>query len=277
MGTSMVRSGVGRVAVAFALVLGGVATLLAPAGAQETPAAEEASKITITQTPAGTSGPCLPAPLGLTYTSSNTDAAFTLRVVATTAPCTPIEAKAVIYAMPSKGQIWPQTLSEVVPFTISVAGVTEIVFSKDCSPVQFDVLTGQTPPVISPLGAWHGPLLFPFDTSTSLQYFGNNSGCTPTTTSTTTTSTPSSTTSSTVPEVGGSTTVPGSSTTLPEVAGVTTVPPTVGGVSTPQQPAALALTGSSSTWVALLGAGMVGAGALMLLAARRRNVADAGV
>lgn len=275
MGTSMVRSGVGRVAVAFALVLGGVATMLAPAGAQETPAAEEASQITITQTPAGTSGPCVPPPLGLTYTSSNTDEAFTLRVVAASAPCTPIEAKAVVYAMPSKGKIWPQTLSEVVPFTISVAGVTEIVFSKDCSPVQFDVLTGQTPQEISPLGAWHGPLLFPFDTSTSLQYFGNNSGCTPTTTSTTTTSTPSSVTSSTVPEAGGVTTVPGSSTTQPEVAGVTTIPPTVGGVSTPQQPAALALTGSSSTWVALLGAGMVGAGALMLLAARRRGVADA--
>lgn len=249
--------------------------MLAPAGAEEAPGAAEASMITVTQTPAGTSGPCVPPPLGLTYTSSNTDDAFTLRVVASSAPCTPIEAKAVIYAMPSKGSMWPQTLSEVVPFTISVAGVTEIVFSKDCSPVQFDVLTGQTPQVISPLGAWHGPLLFPFDTSTSLQYFGNRSGCTPTT-STTSTTTPSSTTSSTVPEVGGSTTVPGSSTTQPEVAGVTTVPPTVGGVSTPQQPAALALTGSSSVWVALLGAGMVGAGALMLLAARRRDAAGVG-
>jgi LPXTG-motif cell wall-anchored protein len=264
------------VAVAVALMLGGVATMLAPAGAEEAPGAAEASKITITQTPAGTSGPCVPPPLGLTYTSSNTDDAFTLRVVASSAPCTPIEAKAVIYAMPSKGSMWPQTLSEVVPFTISVAGVTEIVFSKDCSPVQFDVLTGQTPQVISPLGAWHGPLLFPFDTSTSLQYFGNKTGCTPTTSTTSTTAPPSGPTSSTVPEVGGSTTVPGSSTTQPEVAGVTTVPPTVGGVSTPQQPAALALTGSSSAWVALLGAGMVGAGALMLLAARRRDAAGLG-
>ena len=271
MGTSPVRWGTGRAILAAALVLAGVAVMFSPAGAAE----GDASAITITQTPSGAGGPCVPPPLGLTYTTDNTAEVFTLRITAASPPCSPIEAKAVVYAMPGNGEQWPQTLSEVVPFTISEAGVTEVVFAKGCNPVQFDVLTGETPEQISPLGAWHGPLLFPFDTSTSLQYFGNNSGCTPTTTSTTTTSTPSSVTSSTVPEVGGVTTVPGSSTTQPEVAGVTTIPPTVGGVSTPQQPAALALTGSSSTWVALLGAGMVGAGALMLLAARRRGVADA--
>ncbi len=39
--------------------------------------------------------------------------------------------------------------------------------------MQFDVITGASPPVIFPFfGDFHGPLLFPFDLSTSLQWFG---------------------------------------------------------------------------------------------------------
>jgi LPXTG-motif cell wall-anchored protein len=246
--------------------------MVTPAVAEETaeePILEAASAITITQTPSGAEGPCVPPPLGLSYTTDNTDETFTLRVIAASAPCTPIEAKAVVYAMPGNGEVWPQTLSEVVPFTISEAGVTEIVFAKDCEPVQFDVLTGATPQQISPTGEWHGPLLFPFDTATSLQYFGNDT-CTPTTTTTSTT-----TTSSTVPEVNGSTTIPSETTsTQPEVAGVTTVPPSSSGTSSTAQPAALALTGNSSGWGALLGAALVAAGAFMLVASRRRTVTE---
>jgi LPXTG-motif cell wall-anchored protein len=266
MGTSRIRSATWRAAAAAALVLVGVAATIAPAGADEPVAAAE-SAITITQTPSGAGGVCTPAPLGLTYTTANDAETFTLRIVAASPPCTPIEAKAVVYAMPGNGELWPQTLSEVVPFTISEAGVTEVVFAKGCGPVQFDVLTGETPTVISPLGAWHGPLLFPFDTATSLQYFGDPS-CNPTTTTT------ASTTTTSTPEVNGSTTVPVSSTTPPpEVESVTTLPASVAG--TTQEPAQLALTGSGTRWGALVGASMIAAGAAMLLMSRRRSQAPA--
>lgn len=259
MGTSRTMSSVARAALAAGLVLVGLAVTTAPAGAED----GAPSAVTITQTPSGATTPCVPPPLGLTYTTENTPESFTLRIVAASAPCSPIEAKAVVYAMPTTGEQWPQTLSEAVPFTISEAGVTEVVFAKGCEPVQFDVLTGATPAVISPLGEWHGPLLFPFDTATSLQWFGDPS-CNPTTTTSTTTSTP---------EVIGSTTVPiVSSTTPPEVAAETTVPtnaPAVAG--TTQQPAALALTGRTNGWVALAGTSLVLAGAAMLLVSRRRT------
>lgn len=264
MGTSRTMSSVARAALAAGLVLMGLAVATAPAGAEE--GAEEGgpSAVTITQTPSGATTPCVPPPLGLTYTTENTPESFTLRIVAASPPCSPFEAKAVVYAMPTNGEQWPQTLSEAVPFTISEAGVTEVVFAKGCEPVQFDVLTGATPAVISPLGEWHGPLLFPFDTATSLQWFGSPD-CVPTT-STTTTSTP---------QVIGSTTIPVvSSTTPPEVAAETTVPtaapaPAVAG--TTQQPAALALTGRTNGWVALAGTSLVLAGAAMLLVSRRRT------
>ena len=267
MGTSLVRSGIGRTVAAVGVMLVGVAALVAPAGAQDGVAAAE-SAVTIVQTPSGAGGVCTPAPLGLTYTTANTAETFTLRITAATPPCTPIDAKAVVYAMPGNGEIWPQTLVEAVPFTISEAGVTEITFSKDCAPVQFDVLTGATPNEISPLGAWHGPLLFPFDTATSLQYFGNPE-CNPTTTT-------APTTTSTTPEVNGSTTLPGgSSTTTPEVDSVTTVPVAAQVAGSTQQPAELALTGTSTRWGALAGASLIAAGAAMLLFARRRPTADA--
>lgn len=256
------------------MILAGLGFVAGSAGADEELDASDGpapSAITITQTPSGGGGLCVPPPLGLTYTTANTPESFTLRVVAPSAPCSPIEAKAVVYAMPAgatPGNEWPQTLAEVVPFTISEAGVTEIVFAKDCDPVQFDVLTGATPQVISPTGEWHGPLLFPFDTATSQQWFGTP-GCTPTGSSTTTTTT--------IPEVDSVTTVPGdTSTTQPEVAGVTTVPPQ--GSATAERPTAapaeLALTGRTSGWAALTGASLVLVGALMLLAARRRPHAE---
>lgn len=257
------------------MILAGLGFVAGSAGADEEldPADGAApSAITITQTPSGGGGLCVPPPLGLNYTTANTPESFTLRVIAPSAPCEPIEAKAVVYAMPqgaTPGNEWPQTLAEVVPFTISEAGVTEIVFAKDCDPVQFDVLTGATPQVISPTGEWHGPLLFPFDTATSLQWFGTPD-CTPATTSTTTTST--------IPEVDSVTTVPGdTSTTQPEVAGATTVPPQGSATAArpTQAPAELALTGVGSGWAAASGVALILAGAAMLLVSRRRNPADA--
>lgn len=261
MGTSLVRSSAVRAFAAAALVVTGLAVMLAPAGAAE---GDAESAITITQTPSDGGGACVPAPLGLTYTTANDATTFTLRITAASAPCTPIDAKAVVYAMPGNGEMWPQTLSEVAPFTISEAGVTEIVFAKGCNPVQFDVLTGDTPQEISPLGAWHGPLLFPFDTATSLQYFGDPS-CNPTTTTASTTTTP---------EVNGSTTVPVSSTAPPpEVESATTVPVANANANGNAEAAQLALTGSRSStgWGALVGASMVVAGGALLLLSRRRS------
>ncbi len=254
------------------LALTGVTLMLSPAGAED--AGPAAGAITITQTPSGAAGPCVPAPLGLTRNVFSDDMVFRLTVIAAAPPCTPIEAKAVVYAMPGNGEQWPQTLVEVVPFTISEAGTTEVTFAKGCDPVQFDVLTGATPQVISPLGERHGPLLFPFDTSTSLQYFGDPA-CNPTTT------VPNGPTTST-PDVNGSTTVPeSSSTTQPEVEGISTVPSTVanqvlGSTQQPaQQPQQLALTGDGSTTAGLIGGCMVAAGLALLLVSRRRDPLDA--
>ena len=268
MRTVLLRSGALRVAVVVLSTLAAAAMLVAPAGAAQV---EAGSAISITQTPSGSDDPCVPAPLGLTYTTDNTPESFSLRVVAAADPCSPIEAKAVVYELPATGGQWPQTLGEVVPFTISEAGTTEILFTKGCDPVQFDVLTGATPEVISPLGEWHGPLLFPFDTATSLQYFGNpdDPSCVDTTTTTPTTE----------PEIEGVTTVPEStSTSEPEVAGETTVP--VDGTGTgsggPQvEPTQLALTGRGSVPGALTGLALVAAGALVLVAARRRDAESA--
>ena len=152
-----------RLAAALLAAVAVPMTLATVAGAQTL------SAITIEQTPAESDLPCSPGSLGLTRALRNDADAFTLIVRAAAAPCTPIEAKAVVYAMPGNGEQWPQTLVEVVPFTIDGAGVTEIAFEKGCDPVQFDVLSGETPQQIAPTGPWHGPLLFPFDVDTSYQ------------------------------------------------------------------------------------------------------------
>ncbi len=255
-----------------AAMFAGVVVMSAPlatAGAQteDGAQAEEPSAITINRTPLETDQPCTPGSLGLTRAVHNDADSFTLTVRSSAAPCSPIEAKAVVYAMPAGGGQWPQTLVEVVPFTISEAGITEIVFEKGCDPVQFDVLTGETPQQIAPTGPWHGPLLFPLDIDTSYQHFGNPECNTTTTT----------TTSTTMPEVLASTTVPVTSTTAAvEVAAETTVPVDNTEVATTEaEPANLALTGSSSRTGVALGLSSLLVGAVLLLVARRRNTAQA--
>ena len=230
-------------------------------------AAAEPSNIQIVQTPSGGGGICLPPALAMRQ-STRSDATTFRLIIRVTAPlCARVNAVAAIYKMPGNGVAWPQTLLETAPFSLREPGTTEVIFTKTCTPAQFDVITGATPPVISPTGPWHGPLLFPFDTATSLQYFGDPS-CNPTTTTT------ASTTTTSTPEVNGSTTVPVSSTTPPpEVESVTTLPASVAG--TTQEPAQLALTGSGTRWGALVGASMIAAGAAMLLMSRRRSQAPA--
>ena len=151
------------------------------------------------------------------------------------------------------------------------------------------MLTGDTPQVISPTGAWHGPLLFPGDVGTSLQWqpdaeWRQENQCVPASTSTTTTTT--STPGTPPPEVNGSTTLP-----PPAVNGSTTIATTttvtVAGISATQAPAAqtagtstnastsLALTGANSDAVALVGAALLVAGLVLVVSARRRTVAAA--
>lgn len=160
----------GLVAVALAALFLTVPSLAAAVA--QAPAAAE-SNITITQTDSPDQGWfCLPGQLMLTRELRNTPEYYELIVHMNGRPCEPIHATAAIYGMPGNGVAWPQTLKETKDFTISKVGTTVIRFTKTCDPVQFDVVTGATPPVISPLGPWHGPLLFPFDMETSVQHWG---------------------------------------------------------------------------------------------------------
>jgi LPXTG-motif cell wall-anchored protein len=211
--------------------------------APEDTAPEVPSRIKITQTPSGNQGICVPKELGLTYQTYNDDQIFRLSVFNQAPLCEPLLVKAVVYVMPDNGEQWPQTLEEVVEFTLFEAGQTDIEFTKDaaeeCNALQFDVLTGDTPREIAPLGAWHGPLLFTFDTKTSYQ----------------------------------DTLAPECIPTPPQILSETTLPPAVAGST--QAPAQLALTGSTSGSGLALGAVLVLGGAAMLLVSRRRtSVAD---
>ena len=187
--------------------------------------------ISITFDPSGAGGPCVGIPTAVangtvrtTYASSATE--FIVTAVVAAPLCDPLEVKAAIYAMPARGIQWPQTLAGVRSSTLSEPGTTTFRFAKGCTPAQFDVLTGNTPPVIQPGGPFHGPLLSP---STAQQYFGNTN-CPPapptTTTVPETTTTVPETTTTTVPETTTTTIVTGTTTTIVPPATTTTVPVT---------------------------------------------------
>lgn len=178
----------------------------------------------------------------LTRTVDNTEDNFVLTIQIPGQLCAPVEASAVIYQMPGGGVAWPQTLLEKVPFTLQMPGTVEVLFIKDCFPAQFDVITGATPQVIAPwlIDQYHGPLLFPGDLATALQFWGK-ANCEPTTSSTSSTTT-STTTTTSEPDVP--VTVLGVTTTI--VGG--TPPPAVGGntatnTSTAANSAALSVAG----------------------------------
>ena len=142
------------------------------AGAESLP--DGPGTITVDQSPVGATGFCLPPFLALTHSVAETPTTFTLKIFASPSLCQPVSATAAIYAMPLDGSLWPQTLALKQDFIIPGPGVTTVTFHKGCLPAQFDVLTGATPPVISPTGPWHGPLLFPFALETSLQNPGGD-------------------------------------------------------------------------------------------------------
>jgi hypothetical protein len=234
-----------------------VSSFAAPAGAQD-----EVDAISVVHTPDEVQGPCLPATQALGHTVLHTDETFTITITVSAPLCTPIEAVAAVYRMPGSGAAWPQQLMQTEPVSLGPAGVTEIVFTKTCLPVQFDLVVGATPQTIAPWGAWHGPLLFPNDMATAYQHWGST--CEPTTTTSTTTTsstTSTTTTSTTVPEVLGSTTI-----LPPTEQGPAEVGPEV--LGTNEEPAALALTGLSTRGLTLLGLSMV-LGGLSLLAFSR--------
>lgn len=182
----------GAAMLALVLVLGGLAIGLTTAGAA--PAASQQSEppgnISVDFTPSGTGGICMPALFALRHSVGGDAQTFRLRIEVTSPLCSRLDAVAVIYSMPGNGVAWPQQFVESRGFSLQQPGVTEIVFTKTCDAVQFDVVTGATPATISPTGPWHGPLLFPFDLNTSQQWWG----CGPTPTTTTSTTTTSSTT-----------------------------------------------------------------------------------
>ena len=270
MNEAVRRRGRGRTVAALSIALCGAALLIG-ASVSVAPVAGATGSITVEQTPLPYDGDCQDTALArlnpsvFSYVTQDSGDAWKIAITNTVDLCTPIDATAVIYSMPKDGSQWPQTFATSKDLTIGDASVTTITFSKDCDPVQFDVVTGATPPVISPEGDHHGPLLFPADVGSSVQFPDT---CRPTTSSTTTTA---------------STTTTSSTTTTVQVAGVTTIQPGPSSTAVAQpvavegatqtsaaSPSSLALTGAPSGDLAVFGGLLVLSG-LGLLVWSRRN------
>lgn len=260
-------SGAVVLAAAGAVLL--LTSLIVPAVAGAEPGGKGGKAIvSIEQKALPSGGDCNPfAQAQMTYNTASSADHFRLVVTSATAPCTPIAAAAVAYRMPANGQ-WPQTLVERRDFTISGASVTTITFAKECTALQFDVITGESPKVIAPEGPWHGPLLFPGDTSTSQQYMPPekcNEVATSSTTTTASTAVPAPTVSpaTSTPTVAGQTTI--APAPAPNVADTTATNPNA---------AKLAMTGRNSAPVALIGALLLVLGVVLHLWSRRSRQGD---
>lgn len=270
--------------IAAAVIVGAASiTTAAPASAS----AITGSDVTVSRTVnADQSAPCVDPLFSLSNYVNSTADAFTLTVNVNAPLCSPLEAKAVIYAMPGNGVAWPQELVKTVPFTLSEAGTVTVTFSKGCGATQFDVITGHAPQTIN-TGFDHGPLLFPAQLQTAQQFWGA-----PCVDETTTTSTVPATTS-TVPTSSTTTAATSTSTTAAEAKTTTTAasadvkisatstvaePTTtlaiaVAGqsVDNPVPATSLAFTGSATTIIAALAIGLVLLGISALVIRERRN------
>lgn len=274
--------------IAAAVIVGAASiTTAVPASASTV----TGSDVTVSRTVnADQSAPCVDPLFSLSNYVNSTADAFTLTVNVNAPLCSPLEAKAVIYAMPGDGVAWPQELVKTVPFTLSEAGTVTVTFSKGCGATQFDVITGHAPQTIN-TGFDHGPLLFPAQLQTAQQFWGA-----PCVDETTTTSTVPATTS-TVPTSSTTTaatsTVPTPSTTAAEAKTTTTAasadvnisatstvaePTTtlaiaVAGqsVDNPMPATSLAFTGSATNIIAALAIGLVLIGISALVIRERRN------
>ena len=247
--------------------------------------------VSIVHTPSGQQGDCVPASQAAangTMTAAvedrESDVVMTIDLAAPL--CEPIEAKAAVYAMPTSGGSWPQRLSAVRPFTLQAAGTTVVTFVKGCDPVQFDVLTGETPDVIFNGVVNHGPLLF---STTAVMHFAEGDCVSPTTTvatPTTTTEAPTTTAVEATTTAAPTTTVAETTTTTAEVLSAqettsTTAPVGVEAANVDRQPPSgvavtdtgrpLAVTGADSAPVALIAALSLLLGGLLLAAQRRRR------
>lgn len=177
----------------LAVIMASLVGMSAAGAAPAAPAAQpENGSIEVKFTPLPDNGAgafCLPPFLGMQSSVGITPTTFTLKVTVETRLCNQVNAVAAIYGMPGNGVAWPQELKTTKPVSIRERGITEIIFTRGCAPEQYDVIVGATPQTISPLGPWHGPLLFPFDVNTSLQSWecGPPPSTTSTTSSTTTT------------------------------------------------------------------------------------------
>ena len=181
-GTAAIRqAATRRAAIVVALVAtvaatGAITTGTARAQAPEPPTPTAPSAIAVSFTPGPSAPGCTAFPFEVTHSAGSTAQEFRIRITLTRRLCTPVGATAVVYAMPSYSAAWPQTLVERTSITLQEPRTYVVSFTKGCNPQQFDLLAGTsasiTPPVISPTGIWHGPLLFPFDLSTSLQWRG---------------------------------------------------------------------------------------------------------
>ncbi len=270
--------------IAAAVIVGAASiTTAVPASASTV----TGSDVTVSRTVnADQSAPCVDPLFSLSNYVNSTADAFTLTVNVNAPLCSPLEAKAVIYAMPGDGVAWPQELVKTVPFTLSEAGTVTVTFSKGCGATQFDVITGHAPQTIN-TGFDHGPLLFPAQLQTAQQFWGA-----PCVDETTTTSTVPATTS-TVPTSSTTTAATSTSTTAAEAKTTTTAasaevnisatstvaePTTtlaiaVAGqsVDNPMPATSLAFTGSATTIIAALAIGLVLIGISALVIRERRN------
>lgn len=266
--TSRRSFGASRLAVGVSAVAAGLALMLTPLGASGQVTADAESAITVVQTPSG-GGDCVDPTLALTngtlsvYPYSDTSV-FRLSVHASAPLCSPLTAKATVYAMPANGDQWPQTLVESKTITIQEAGDTVITFAKACDRVQYDLVSGDVPAVLN-TGFDH-TLLFLGNLETAFQHVGNGPDCQQASTTAAPTTTAAVTT--TTAAVLGSTTVAGPTTTIrSSVLAATTVP----SGSSPNN-AGLAVTGTTTSGpIALMGGGLVFMGVAFMLASRRRT------
>ncbi len=199
---------------------------------------------------------CATRGAGLSMSTNETADTYSYVFTVKTDLCDPIDAWAAVYQMPASAWPWPQTFVEKAPIPLGAAGVTTVTFSKECTPLQFDIIEGSnTPPVIDLLGDHHSPLLYPnngldFSGSSAHQFFPTNPDCFPT--SSTTTPTVAPTSSSTTPTSEPPVTVSPETTIKENSDGPgPSVSPNVGsqpgatveGVQVTQSPAALSVSG----------------------------------
>lgn len=270
--------------IAAAVIVGAASiTTAVPASASTV----TGSDVTVSRTVnADQSAPCVDPLFSLSNYVNSTADAFTLTVNVNAPLCSPLEAKAVIYAMPGDGVAWPQELVKTVPFTLSEAGTVTVTFSKGCGATQFDVITGHAPQTIN-TGFDHGPLLFPAQLQTAQQFWGarcvdetTTTSTVPATTSTVPTSsttTAATSTSTTAAEAKTTTTAASADVNISATSTVaeptTTLAIAVAGqsVDNPMPATSLAFTGSATTIIAALAIGLVLIGISALVIRERRN------